>query len=310
MTVRRLEARDLDEADRVFRLAFGTREGLSDPGSFAAGRELVRCRFALTPEASFVAEVDGAVVGSAFFTRWGSFAVFGPLSVHPDHADRGAGQRLWTAGLRLLEEWGVTQTSLYTVPGSAKHVHLYQKLGFWPRYLTALTARAVPPSRGVSFERCSHFPEAERAAIVEGCRVLTDAILPGLDLGCEIRLVVERGLGDVVIVGDRDGLAGFAVCHGGPGSEAAPGTCFVKFAAARPGGGAAGRLELLVDAIGEHAATTGFTRLEAGVNLARRDAYRVLVAHGYRTFALGVAMHRPDAEGFDRPNALVLDDRR
>ena len=164
------------------------------------------------------------------------------------------------------------------MPGSTKHVHLYQKLGFWPHYLTALTAREVPGSRGAAVERCSRLPEAERAAIVEGCRVLTDAIHPGLDLGCEIRSVAERGLGETVIVGDTEGLAGFAVCHGGPGSEAVPGTCYVKFAAARPGAGAADRFEQVLDAVEEHAATAGFSRIEAGVNLARRDAYRALAA--------------------------------
>ena len=182
------------------------------------------------------------------------------------------------------------------MPGSTKHVHLYQKLGFWPHYLTALTALEVPGPRGAAVERCSLLPDAERAAIVEGCRVLADAIHPGLDLGCEIRLVVERGRGETVIVGDTEGLAGFAVCHGGPGSEAVPGTCYVKFAAARPGAGAADRFEQVLDAVEEHAATAGFSRVEAGVNLARRDAYRALAARGYRTFTLGVAMHRPDRE--------------
>lgn len=300
----------MPDADRVFRLAFGTRVGLPDPSRFAEGAEIVRSRFTLAPEAAFIAESGGDVVGSAFLARWGSFAVFGPLSVHPAYADRGVGQSLWAAVLPLLDGWGVTHTSLYTKPGSPKHVHLYQKLGFWPRYLTALTAREVPPSCGAVVERCSLLPEAERAAIVEGCRVLTDAIQPGLDLAREIRLVTDHGLGEAVVVGDTDGLAGFAVCHGGPGSEALPGTCYVKFAAARPGPGAAARFEQVLDAVEEHAATAGFTRIEAGVNLARRDAHRALALRGYRTFMLGVAMHRPDVEAFDRPDAFVVDDRR
>ena len=93
------------------------------------------------------------------------------------------GQSLWSAVLPALDQWGVTHTSLYTMPGSTKHVHLYQKLGFLPHLLTAPTARAVPAARGTALERCSRLPEAERAAIVEGCRVLTDAIHPGLTWG-------------------------------------------------------------------------------------------------------------------------------
>lgn len=308
--VRRLEQGDLDAADRVFRLAFGAREGTPEPSRFAAGRELVRCRFALTPEASFAAEIDGELVGSAFFTRWGSLAVFGPLSVHPAHADMGIGQRLWAAGLPVLDEWGVTHTILYTVPGSTKHVHLYQKLGFWPHFLTALTQRDVPPPRGVAVELVSRLSPVDRAAAVEGCRALTAAIHPGLEVGCEIAFVLDRGLGDVVLVGDERGLAGFAVCHSETGSEASPGTCYVKFAAARPGAGTGRRFERLLEAVEEHAAAVGLSRIEAGVNLARREAYRLLLARGYRAFTMGVAMHRPDGEAFDRTDVLVVDDRR
>ncbi len=308
--VRRLEARDVADADSVFRLAFGTRVGLADPSRFAEGASSISSRFALTPEGAFVAERDGEIVGSAFFTCWGSVAVFGPLSVHPGNADRGIGQLLWAAGQPLLDEWGVTHTILYTMPESTKHVHLYRKLGFWPHYLTALTARPVPQARGIPVRAVLAPSRGRAVGVVEGCRVLADAIHPGLDLSCEIRLVVERGFGETVVVGDSEGLAGFAVCHGGAGSEAVPGTCYVKFAAARPGAGAGGRFEQLLDAVEEHSAQAGFSRIEAGVNLARRGASRALAARGYTTFTLGVAMHRPDEAGYDRPDAFVLDDRR
>jgi len=144
ITVRRLEEPDLPAADRVFRLAFGTILGLPDPARFAEGSEYVRCRFAADPGAAFAAEIDGELVGSAFVRRWGSVAIFGPLTIHPDHWDRGIGQRLWAERLPLLEEWGTTHAGLFTSPDSTKHVHLYQKFGFWPRFLTALTAKPVP----------------------------------------------------------------------------------------------------------------------------------------------------------------------
>jgi hypothetical protein len=123
-------------------------------------------------------------------------------------------------------------------------------------------------------------------------------------------VVAERALGDVVYVRDEDGLAGFAVCHAGAGSEAAPGTCYLKFAAARPGAGAAERFERLIDAVEELVAVAGLSRLEAAVNMARVGAYRVLASRGYRPFVYGVAMHRPNEPGYDRPDAFVTDDWR
>lgn len=310
IVVRLLEERDLPAADRVLRLAFGTMRGLPVPERFAEGAELVRCRFAAGSGAAFAAEVDGELVGSAFVARWGSFAVFGPLSVHPDLWDRGVGQRLWAERLPLLDEWGVTHASLFTAPHSTKHVHLYQKFGFWPRLLTALTARAVPPARGTVFARCSELSEAAQDTLVDRCRALTDELQPGLDLECEIRAVAERALGEIVLVDDEQGLAGFAVCHGAAGSEAVPGTCYVKFAAARSGAGAADRFERLLDAVEEFAATAGLERLEAGVNLGRHEAYRLLLARGYRPFVQGVALHRPNEDAYDRPDVFAIDDRR
>src|SRR5258708_3015979 len=50
--------------------------------------------------------------------------------------------------------------------------------------------------------------------------------------------------------------------------------------------------------------------LEAGVNLAREDAYRRLPSPGYRVTMQGVAMQSPHAEGFNRADVYVIDDWR
>ena len=140
VTVSRLEDPDLDAADAVLRLAFGTALGLPEPSRFAEGAELVRTRWLADPTGAFKAEAGGEVVGCAFVTRWGSYARLGPLAVHPDHWDRGVGRLLWEARLPLLEEWGVAHAALFTRV-EAKNLHLYQTFGFWPGHLTALTAK-------------------------------------------------------------------------------------------------------------------------------------------------------------------------
>jgi GNAT superfamily N-acetyltransferase len=305
-----LERDDLPAADRVFRLAFGTRLGLPEPLRFAEGAEIVRSRWSADPAAAFKAEVGGELVGSAFITRWGSFAIFGPLSVRPDFWDHGVGTRLWEARLPLLDRWGITHAGLFTSPQSTKHMHLYQKFGFWPRFLTTLTEKAVGHTPGPAPALASALSDAGREDVIGQSRALTDAILPGLDLERELRVVTEQQIGDVVLVHEGGALTGFAVCHAGAGSEALPGTCYVKFAAARPGPRAPQRLDALIVACERFAASHGLARLEAGVNLARQDAYRLLTAHGYRTFVQGVAMQRPNEAGFNRPDVFVLDDWR
>ena len=80
----------------------------------------------------------------------------------------------------------------------------------------------------------------------------------------------------------------------------------MKFAAARDGAS----LERLVNACEAFAAGRGVGRVEVGVNTARRGAYQRMLSLGYRNQAMGVAMHKPDREGFCRPDAWILDDWR
>jgi hypothetical protein len=104
-------------------------------------------------------------------------------------------------------------------------------------------------------------------------------------------------------------LDAFAVCLNGPGSEGGQTTCYVKFGAARGGPAAGERFDNLLDACEAFAFSHGAI-VEAGVNLAREDAYRRLRSHGYQVAMQGVAMQRPHADGFNRADAYVIDDWR
>ena len=122
--------------------------------------------------------------------------------------------------------------------------------------------------------------------------------------------VEQQRLGDTVLVHDGADLAAFAVCHIGKGSEAGSGAAYIKFGAARPGRGAARRFERLLSACEAFADARGAERLVAGVNVARRDAHRMMSERGFRTFLEGIAMHRPDEPGYNRPDCFVMDDLR
>jgi predicted N-acetyltransferase YhbS len=312
LLIRPLRADDLPAADRVRRLAFGTFLGLPDPLSFRGDADPLRPRFLADPAGAFAAELDGEVVGSNVAVSWGSVGFFGPLSVRPDLANRGIAQRLVAAVMDVFERRGTQHVGLFTFGHSPKHLALYQKFGFWPRFPTAIMAKPVDRAAAVSiaWDAFSDLPAADQQASLAACRALTEAVHPGLDLGEEIAAIALHGFGETVLLRDEGGLIGFAACHCGPGTEAGSGTCYVKFAAVRPGPEAGTSLARLLDACEALAAARGLGRLVAGANTARRLAYRSLLAHGFRTDVLGLAMHRPDEVAYNRPGVYAIDDWR
>jgi GNAT superfamily N-acetyltransferase len=302
---------DLPVADRIFRLAFGTFNGLPDPLQHGGDSDKIRTRWLADPGAAFAAAVDGSLVGSNFVTRWGSVGYFGPLTVHPDFWDRGVAQKLLEPSLALFETWVCRHTGLYTYSGSPKHLTLYQKFGFWPRWLTAILAKAVRPvERGGEVSYYSQVPEPERPGLAAAAAGLTDAIYAGLDVSREIIALETQRLGDTVFIWDDPGLVGFAAVHIGAGSEAGSGAGFIKFGAARPGPRAGEYFDRLLAACESYAAAHGAQRLIAGVSLARQPAYARLRARGFQPEIVGVCMHKPNEAGYHRPEAWVIDDWR
>jgi GNAT superfamily N-acetyltransferase len=304
-----LKESELEEAGRILRLAFGTFLGLPNTLDFMGDRDLMTPRWR-AGNVKVVAARDGSrLIGSNVATRWGSFGFFGPLTVLPEYWDRGVAQKLLAATMTIFDRWGVRHTGLFTFPHSAKHVALYQKFGYWPRYLTAVMTCAPETGRTAAPALLSGLTRSQREQAVDACRKLTNKIDKGLDLAGEIRAVLTQRTGDVVLTSTRGTLDGFAVCLNGPGSEGGGKTCYIKFGAARGGAGAGERFDKLLEACEAFAASRGAT-IEAGVNLAREDAYRRMRAHGYRVTTQGVAMQRPHAAGFNRADAYVIDDWR
>lgn len=66
-------------------------------------------------------------------------------------------------------------------------------------------------------------------------------------------------------------------------------------------------IEYLWDAGEALAGERGLKRIEAGVNLNRSDGYRQMLRRGFRNDIQGVAMHKPDAPAYNRPEVLVVD---
>lgn len=309
--IRPLVEDDLDAADRVMRVAFGTFVGLPEPAAFLGDGRYVHHRFRADPVSAFVAEQDGQVVGSNFATRWGSFGFVGPLSIRPDLWDRGVGRRLMEPVLARFEAWRLSASGLFTFANSAKHLALYQRYGYRPRQLTALMSAPVRTEEpDVVWGRFSELAEGDRSGLLKAAFDVTDALWDGLDVGHEIITIHVQGLGDTVLVWEGPTLVAFAACHVGAGTEAGSHTCYVKFGAARPGPDAERHFAALIAAVSAFAVSRGATRIAAGVNTARYETYEWMLDHGFRTEILGVAMHRPNEPAFSRPGVWVLDDWR
>jgi N-acetylglutamate synthase-like GNAT family acetyltransferase len=300
-----LAERDLGAAELIVRRAFGTFLGAPDPDTFWSDLDYVHGRFRSPHVAAFGATLDGDFVGSNFATRWGSVGFFGPITIRTDLWDRGIAQHLLRTTVAQFDAWQLPHTGLFTFAQSARHVGLYEKFGFHARYLTAIM---VAPARRASdgWQRFSALTGEQQAEALRACRALTDSIFDGLDLGAEIEAVHDLGLGDTVLIAGDGGVAGFAICHYGPASEAGADTCLVKFGAARSGP----EFGRLVDACEALAVQAGMANLMAGANLARTEAYRHLKGRGFRTAIQGIAMHRPNEPGYSRPGAWVIDDWR
>ena len=332
-----MRADDLAAADNVYRLAFGTQFGLPDPSRFRGDAQVLRGRWTADPRPCFVAEIDGRIVGSVIGMDWGSVFVLGPLTVDPAHADRGVGRRLIAPVMDFIAAHDFTLAALFTFPHSPKHIHLYESYGFVPQHLTPVLSKAMSNSAdptphpslssragngllgvgeagaepyaklGEGVSTYSRLDPAQQAAALVGCRAVADAVFPGLDLTREIVAIAAQSLGETVLLA-RDAIAGFALCHIGAGSEAGSGTLFIQFACVRPGDAADfGRL---IDACERLATARGVGRVVAGVNRGRHGAYRLMRERGFRADLIGVAMHRPDGPGYNRPEVYAIDDWR
>ena len=311
LVIRPLREADLDRADRIFRLAFGTFLGLRDPLRFGGDADYVRTRWRSEACAAFAAELDGELVGSNFATHWGSVGFFGPLTVRPDLWNRGIARRLLEPTIETFEQWKTTHSGLFTFAQSPKHHALYQKFGFYPRFLTPVLAKPVQPiAAPAGLRGFSAVAAVERDECLRGCRAVTTSLYPGLDLASEIRATEAGKLGDTLLLEDAGAVTALAVCHFGKGTEAGSETAYVKFAAVRSGSRAHRDLLRLLDACQSVAAANGATRLIVGVNLAREHAYRALVRYGFRAEIVGVAMHTGNDPGYSLPDVFALDDWR
>jgi GNAT superfamily N-acetyltransferase len=310
VSIRLLQDHELKSADIIFRLAFGTFRGHRESANYAGDMTFMK-RWFTNPNAAFAAEVDGQLVGSNFAINWGSFGLFGPLTVHPDFWGKGIAQRLIEPAMECLQQWQIRQVGFFTLSESPLHLNLYQKFGFYPRFLTAIMSKPANSTKQfLQGLRYSELPEDKQQECLKYSHELTDTLYDGLDLEREIRVVEEQNLGDTIFLWDDKGLMGFAICHYGKDTEAGSDTCYIKFGAVRLGSKAEQNFAQLLQECETLSLLQGASRLVAGVNTARHEAYKQMLDLGFQSQRIGVAMHNPNEPAFNRPGIYVIDDWR
>jgi predicted N-acetyltransferase YhbS len=321
IVIRSLKEADLGEADRVYRLSFGRFLGLSDPVSFFGDADFIRTRFRADPSLSLAAVVDGNFVGSNFIANWGSVGVFGPLTVHPDFWDKGIAKRLLDKTMEIFERLKTKHIGIFTFSNSPKHVHLYQKYDFWPRFLTAVMSKPVKSEYAMkdgqeitSWTKYSDMQKERPSEILNNCYSLTDSIYDGLDLRVEIQSVANQKLGDTILLTDNKSnkLLGLAICHCGPKTEAGSNTCYVKFGSvtASEDRSEPANFDELMECCEKFAVSEGLSKLAAGVNMANLGAYRKMISKGFRTEFQGVMMTKNNDPGYHIEDVYAIDDWR
>lgn len=299
----------LPDADRIIRLAFGTFLGVPDPTQTFGDIDFAYTRYDAAPDAALAAEADGKLVGSNFVTNWGSFGFFGPLTVEPKLWEQKIAQRLLESTIEMFQKWGCRHTGLFTFSHSPKHAALYQKFGYWARFLTPVMSKQSAVPKTGPYTCFSELPPDEKDGVLSSCREASGQIYDGLDVSREIRAVDAQKLGDTILLLENSKVTAFAVCHGGPKTEAGSGCCYVKFGAVRPATAAQSTFESLLDSCEAFAASKG-ARLIAGVNMSHHEAYRTMVGRGFRTDIMGVAMQQDNQPGYNCSGVYVLDDWR
>jgi len=223
--------------------------------------------------------------------------------------------------MEMFKELKTKHIGIFTFSNSPKHVHLYQKYDFWPRFLTAVMSKPTKAEytmedgqEMISWTKYSDMQKERPSEILDYCYSLTDSIYEGLDLKVEIQSVANQKLGDTILLTDnkRNKLLGLAVCHCGPKTEAGSNTCYVKFGSvtASEDRSESANFDELIKCCEHFAVTQGLSKLAAGVNLGNLAAYRKMISKGFRTEFQGVMMTKNNDPGYHIEDVYAIDDWR
>jgi hypothetical protein len=179
------------------------------------------------------------------------------------------------------------------------NIGFYSAIGFVPGRLTiTVTLDAAAATHGATL--LGQLGAAARESALDEAASLSTALVPGVEFRREMRLTLELGVGDAVLLHDRGTLVGFALCHvvplvEGRGREELR---VLKLALAD-----AGHADAMFAAIADYAWRAGCRRLAARVQGEYDALYRRMIQLGGRVrwtdlrMALARAPERLPARG-------------
>lgn len=152
---------------------------------------------------SFVARLDGAIIGSIICHTWGGIGWFGPLEVLPQYQDQGIGKELVRTGMDFLNSRGCSTTGLETMTSSVRNVGFYTKQGFRPRKHSYVLFKDLS-QMGIGNVYPPETPRMIEGSDIEPMKIIWDTIEPGLNYSSEIESTRKHDLGDIWVF-DGDG---------------------------------------------------------------------------------------------------------
>lgn len=216
---------------------------------------------------------------------------------------------------------------LFTFAHSTKHIHRYQKLGFWPRFFTAIMSKNLKDNPEIKeqtknntidgnhfIKRFSEISEDKQVLVLKDCLHLTNNICEGLDLRKEIRATHNQKMGDTIVLYKNTCRAerafGLVICNYGARTEAASDTCHIKFGTVLPSEDAKWKFAKLLSTVKPLASEKGVSKIHAGIHMERHNAVKTMLNDGFKTDLQGVSMYKLNEQGYNSPNACVIDDMR
>ena len=157
----------------------------------------------------------GEVAAFNIAHRSGIEGWMGPLAVRPESQGTGVGKDVVRSGIDWLRRGGARVVGLETMPRTMDNIGFYSSLGLLPGRLTLTVTIDAAPAEQPAF-LLGRLPLVDRDAMVQECRELVAAQLPGYDFTRELLLTDHLTLGDTVLLRSGGRLTGFALCHTAP----------------------------------------------------------------------------------------------
>ncbi len=118
--------------------------GLSDADS----REGIQSYLDRNPWMSFVATVDGSVVGAILAGHDGRRGYIHHLAVHPDHRRQGLARQLVDRCLTVLSDSGIQKCHIFIFNSNADGIAFWKSVGWTPRSDIGVISKTIEPGTG------------------------------------------------------------------------------------------------------------------------------------------------------------------